>query len=510
MAIFKAGAAAAAALIVLVVLFRALTFKSKRYPAERAALDGIDFTGAAGRLAGAIKFKTISDPEHPAFSSGEFLRLAAYLETSYPLVHANLEKESVGEYSVLYRWKGSNEEAQPVLFSAHLDVVAVEEGTERDWLHPPFGGDLADGYVWGRGAMDMKFQVIALLEAAEHLLREGYRPARDIYLAFGHDEEIGGGEGARRIAELLRSRGVKPAYVLDEGGSVTEGVVAGVSSPVAVVGIGEKGFASIRLTAESEGGHSSMPPRHTAAGMIGRAVAALEKHPRPARLSGHVRLMLSFIGPEMSFAFRLILANLWLFAPLFKAVFTSFPAGNAILRTTTAVTMLEGGTAPNVLPQKASAVVNFRIAPGETGAVLLAHVKKVIRNDKIKIEMMQLSEPSRISPVDSAAFKLIENVIYSVFPAAVVAPYVVIAATDAVKYEPVCGNIYRFSPFQIAAADLERIHGTNERISFENIGRSIAFFIKLFKSSFRCQAPNELFLTRRATVNAGLPRIKNR
>ncbi len=467
-------------IIIAVILGRTAAFRSRRYAVEPQRGLKIDVNRAAERLSGAVQLPTItvSDPEKGDWAPFEqFIR---YLEQAYPSAHAVLEREIVNNYSLLYRWKGLDQSLKPVLFLAHIDVVPVEEGTEQDWRYPPFSGALAESFVWGRGTMDMKSQLISVLEAVEYLAAEGFTPARDFYLAFGHDEETRGAEGAVKLSELLQSRGLSFEYILDEGGAVTVGAMPGVERPIALVGIAEKGYADIRITALGEAGHSSIPPRHTAAGMIGRAVAALEKRQRPARISPYLKETLAHIGPEMGFGLRLILANLWLFGPLFKLAFKSSRAGNALLRTTTAVTVLEGGSKPNVLPKKASAVINYRIAPGETVQELLDHVRRVV-GDEIEVEAIQANEPSRISPVDGSGFKAIEQAIYAVFPEAVTVPYIVMAGTDAIRYEPLCDQIYRFTPILVSAEDLERIHGTNERVSLENIERGIRFYIELFK-----------------------------
>lgn len=469
------------ALLISIIVIRTVRFKAKKYDAGIIEDIKIDIEKAAKDLSEVVKIKTVSRSDYSTVDWIEFQRLLKFIKDTYPLVHEMLEWETVNEYSLLYKWRGRDGEQKPGLLLGHMDVVPVEEGTEKDWAYPPFGGDIKDGFVWGRGTLDIKIQVVMILEAVEKLLSEGYTPERDIYLAFGHDEEVGGIEGAAHIADLLKSRNIEFEYVLDEGGCVTLNAVPGIIAPVAVLGIAEKGYANIKLIAEDTGGHSSMPPKHTAAGMIGKAISDIEKHQCNLKLTKPVLDMLSFIGPEMSLSKRIIIANLWLFGPLFKKIFSSSPSGNALLRTTTAVTMMEGSMEPNVLPQKASAVVNFRIAPGETGDELLEHIKDVINNPNIRIEPLRLEDPSKVSPVDSWGFKMIERSVYRVFPEAVVAPYLVLAGTDSRKFENVCSNIYRFSPYKLDLSDLKRMHGTNECISFENIERCIRFYFEVLK-----------------------------
>ncbi|NLA25824.1 MAG: M20/M25/M40 family metallo-hydrolase [Firmicutes bacterium] len=472
----------AAAIIVLaaVLLARAVAFRSRRYEVEPEQGVEIDVQRAAEKLSGAVRIATITASDPDKADRAPFEQFIRYLEEAFPSAHAVLEREIVNDYSLLYRWKGRDEGIKPVLLMAHIDVVPVEEGTEQDWQHPPFSGALADGFVWGRGTMDIKNQVILILEAVEHLLAEDFTPACDFYLAFGHDEEVRGEDGAFKIAELLQSRGITFEYVLDEGGAVTIGAMPGVERPIALVGIAEKGYADVRITAEGEAGHSSMPPMHTAAGKIGQAVVELERKQRPARISPYLREMLAYIGPEMKFGLRLVLANLWLFGPLFKAIFKATRAGNALLRTTTAVTILEGGSEPNVLPRKAGAVINYRIAPGESVSELLDHIRRVV-GEKIKLEPLVTTEPSKISPVDSSGFKAIERAVYAIFPEAVTVPYIVMGGTDAIRYEPLCDQIYRFTPMLISSEDLERMHGTNERLSLENVEQGVRFYIELLK-----------------------------
>lgn len=465
-----------------VIIFRALNFKPEEKNIKSTENSTLDINMAAQHLSGAVKIKTISCSDYRNVDWSEFKRLIEYYKSTYPLVHEKLQMEIINEYSILYRWKGKNEKALPVLLTAHLDVVPVENGTENDWKLPPFSGEISDGYVWGRGTLDVKIQSISILEAVEKLLKENFIPERDVYMAFGHDEEVGGDEGAIHIAKELKSRGIRFEYVLDEGGCVTEGMIKEISSPIAVIGIAEKGYANIKLIAEGGGGHSSMPPKHTAVGEISQAIVNLENNQCKTKIIKPIENMLKCLGPHMSFINRMIIANLWLFGPLFKKIFSKSNTGNALLRTTTAATMLEGSVEPNILPQRASAIVNFRIIPGETGQDLLEHIKSVIRNDNIKLEPLRLEDPSKISSVDSFGYEIINNAINKIFPEAVTTPYIVLGGTDARKYEEVCDNIYRFSPYKLKSSELGTMHGTNECISLENIEKCIRFFIEILQN----------------------------
>jgi carboxypeptidase PM20D1 len=388
---------------------------------------------------------------------------------------------------VLYTWTGSDPGARPILLMAHLDVVPVEPGTEAEWSHPPFEGRVADGFVWGRGALDNKFGVMAILEAAELLLGEGHRPRRTVHLAFGHDEEVGGDLGARAIAALLAERGVELEFVLDEGGSITEGIVPGLEAPVALVGIAEKGYVSLELSTRAPGGHSSMPPRETAVGVVSRAVHRLESNPFPARLQGATREMFAFLGPEMPFAQRMAFANLWLFRPLVERQLAATPSTDAALRTTTAATMFQGSVKDNVLPIHARAVVNFRILPGETVESVRERVRRVIDDPRIEIGVLDDfgSDPSPVSSTDAPGFQQLARTIREVFPAAVVAPYLVVGATDSRHYGGLTGSVYRFMPATITARELAGMHGTDERVAVRSYLDGVRFYRQLILNADR-------------------------
>ncbi|HSP05888.1 MAG TPA: M20/M25/M40 family metallo-hydrolase, partial [Acidobacteriota bacterium] len=326
------------AVLLAILVVRTLRFTSQQVAVTPVTLDSVDSAAAAARLAGALRFKTVSTQDPSAFRPEEFLAFRSYLEQQYPHVHDVLACEVVDGYSLLYTWKGQDASLKPVLLMAHMDVVPAE--SESAWEHPPFAGSIAGGFVWGRGALDDKGSAMALFESVEALLKEGFRPKRTVYLAFGHNEEVLG-SGAEATAQLLKSRGVQLQSVLDEGSAVVVGMVPGVSAPVALVGTAEKGYMSVRLTVEMEGGHSSMPPRHTDVGVLSNAIVELEKRRMPARLGPPVDRMFEYLGPELSLPGRVIFANLWLLGPLVRQILAGSPPSNAMIRTTTAPTMFE-------------------------------------------------------------------------------------------------------------------------------------------------------------------------
>jgi carboxypeptidase PM20D1 len=470
---------------VLVALIRAINLTSKQIQVEPAVAVALDSQAMAERLAQALRFQTISHQDPAQFDAGKFVALHEYLERTFPRVHAALAKEAVADHSLIYTWRGQEEELKPFLLMAHTDVVPAEPETVRDWTYPPFEGRIAEGYIWGRGALDNKEAVLGILEAVETLLGEGFRPRRTIYLAFGHDEEVGGRGGAAQIAALLHSRGIELDYVLDEGLAITEGIAPNVAKPVALVGIAEKGYVSIELTVESEGGHPATPPEHTAIGLLSAAIHQLERHQLPARMEAPARQLFSHLAPEMSFAMRMVFANLWLLGGLVKRQLAASPATNALIRTTTAATMFEAGVKENILPGKARAVVNFRVLSGDSMASVIEHVRQTVDDPRVKIELLTelKSEPSFVSDSDSPSFRALVRTIRQVFPEVVVTPGLVLGATDSRHYAALSSNIYRFSPIWVRPEDLDRVHGTDERISVENYEQVVRFYIQLIRNS---------------------------
>ena len=465
-------------------IVRAALFKSRQIerPTVRDATH-LDAEQAAERLAQAIQYRTISHEESDHVEAQELVRLHVFLEHSYPRVHSSLSKEVVGDYSLLYTWKGTRTDVKPILLMAHLDVVPVE--SEDKWTHPPFAGTIADGYIWGRGSMDVKSGVLGALEAVELLLKDGFKPRRTVYLAFGHDEEVGGLEGATLIADLLGSRDIDLEYILDEGLFITHGLVPGVSAPVAIAAVAEKGFLSVELTVKCEGGHSSAPPSQTCVGILAAAIDKIEQNPLPASLKGPAWHLFEFTGPEMSFINRLVFANRWLLGWVVERRLASTPTTNALIRTTAAATVIEGGVKENVLPTSARAVVNFRILPSDSLASVVDHVRGTVSDPRVAINPLDehKSAPSDISDINAPSFHTLVQTIRQVFPEVVVAPSLLVARTDSIHYRGLTKNIYRFLPQRIWAGDVERIHGTDERISIDNYAEVIRFYAQLIRNS---------------------------
>lgn len=478
----RAGAVLGAGLLILasVVLFRTCRLESRQPRVDPAEPLAIPLEQAAERLSRAVRIPTVSSDHGPA-DPELFLALHRLLETSFPRVHATLGRELVGPSSLLYTWPGSDPSARPVILAAHMDVVPADPADADAWIHPPFSGVIADGHIWGRGTLDDKMSVLGILEAAEALLAEGFQPRRTLYLAFGHDEEITS-QGAMAIAKILAERGVRAELALDEGLVLTRGVMKSLDAPVAAVGIAEKGYLTVELTAHAEAGHSSMPPRRTAVGALARAVARLRAEQMPATLEGPVEPMLDYLAPEMPFIERMAMANRWLFGSIVVGLFEASPTTEALVRTTTAPTMLSAGTKDNVLPSTATATVNFRVRPGDTTDDVVAHVRRVIDDDHIEIQVGTGEQPSPVSDPEAPGFQLIQRTVRQVFTGAVVVPGLVIGGTDGRYYQPVADDVYRFAPLDLGADDLSRIHGVNERISLENYRQVILFYAQLMRN----------------------------
>ena len=446
----------------------------------------IDENAVAQRLAQAVRLKTVSSASDAQLNADQFQALHALLEKQFPLVHARLKRETVGGLSLLYTWPGSDPQAKPILLMAHQDVVPIAPGTEGDWQQPPFSGAVADGYVWGRGSWDDKGNLLSQLEAVELLLQSGWQPPRTVYLAYGADEEVSGHRGAAQIAALLKSRGVQLDFVIDEGLLVLDGVMPGLKQPAALVGIAEKGYMSVQLTVSATPGHSSMPPPKgsSAIAMMAAALSNLENQQMPAAIRGVAGEMFDTLAPEMSGFSRVALSNLWLFGPLVQKQLEGAGSTNAMLRTTTALTIVNAGNKDNVLPGRAEATVNFRILPGDTREGVMQHVHgavdAAVPADHLKLEALPgAKEASKVAPTGSPQYRVLNQTIREVFPDALVAPGLMVAATDSIHYEPISDHIFKFSPVRANGEDLKRFHGTNERLAVKNYADAIRFYHRL-------------------------------
>lgn len=464
------------------LLFNTSQLKSKQIRVDAVAKIQVS-DSAVHHISQAIAIKTISSENPKDLDTIPFSHFMDFVGFTYPLVDSILEKTTINKYSLLYKWKGKVEDLNPVLLAAHLDVVPVPVEELDQWNYPPFSGKIEDEAIWGRGAMDDKVGVVGILEAVEHLLSEGFVPERTIYLAFGHDEEVGGKTGAQSIANHLKQSGVRPEFVLDEGFAITRGLVPNVLTDVALIGIAEKGFVTINLSIELEGGHSSMPNAETAIEVIARAVTHLEENPFPPKITEPVQKFLEYVGPEMRFQDQLIFANNHLFRSAIISAYQKSGSGRAVVQTTMAPTLFNAGVKDNIIPAKASVSLNFRILPGTSIQDVVQKVKNTIKDDRIQIALSDFrSEPSKVSSTDSPDYHMINKSILEVFPDVIAIPNLTIAATDGRYYGEICDNIYRFLPIRLHTDNIHAIHGINEHIPVTEFRDAVRFYIQLLKN----------------------------
>lgn len=435
-------------------------------------------TGRAGdspaaRLAEAVRFRTVSYQDREQIDYGEFKRFEAFLRATYPRVFTQLQVETVNEYSLLIRWPGSEPGLAPVLFTAHMDVVPVEPGTESDWKHPPFAGVVADERIYGRGTLDDKQGVLSILEAAESLLAEGFVPPRTLVFAFGHDEEISGRDGAGKIAERLEELGLHFAWMVDEGGFLVSDYPLLPDKSVAIVNVAEKGYFTLTLVASGEGGHSSMPPNVSTIGRLSAALARIESNPFPTRLVPPVKVMLETLAPHVEQPTRFVFDNLWLTGGLVADTMSEDPLTNSFVRTTTALTMFNAGVKENVVPQRAEAKVNFRLLPGDTPETVSRRITEIVDDPEIQISHDEWDQLPGISDYEGSGFAVIAEAVTNVFPQAVVVPSLMIATTDTRHYIGLTDNQYRFQGMLVETSQARSIHGTNEYIEAQSYEKSI-------------------------------------
>lgn len=500
-------------LIIVFALFLVVkTVTHKFGKAENVAnvevVEAVPTEKAIKRFAGGIRIPTISTTVYEETNFKPFDEFRAYLAEAYPEVYKTMETTTVNTHSMLFRWKGKNSELKPLLFLSHYDVVPVVghdpatmetpeyvfnfedmpaaplETISSDWEYDPFSGAVANGRIYGRGTLDMKCMLFSLMEGADELIAEGYQPERDIWFAFGHDEEVSGRQGAVKIAEYFKEKGLSFEAVYDEGGIIAApgSVMESVKAPMALVGIGEKGFLTLRLKVHGVGGHSSMPPAQSSLVYAAEIMTKLNENQMPAEIIPPIASFLDNVGGEMGFASRMAIANQWLLKPLLLKSLSKSPSSNALTRTTTAITMAKGSDAPNVMASVAEVTVNFRILPGNTVQDVIDHVKRVCEGYEVDFEVISDREPSSLSPTNVRGFEIIQEKIGQLYPDAIVSAYVTIGGTDAYKYQVVSDHIYRLMPISLNLYEQRSIHNENEHITLDNYGKMIWYFKEIMRT----------------------------
>jgi len=423
---------------------------------------------AIKHLSRMVQIKTDMPENLPAFR--------ALIDELYPNVAVRCEREIIGN-EIIYLWKGKSSDSPAVLMS-HYDVVSADEA---GWEHPPFSGEISGGRLWGRGSLDTKFTLCAALEAAETLLGSGYIPENDIYFCFGGDEEIGGSD-AQAAVRFLKERNVSPSLVLDEGGAVIRGHVFGVEYPFALVGLAEKGYMDVEFIVRSDGGHTSVPPKVNPTSVMAEAIKRINANPFEFKMNAMSKALISAICKHASFGYRFIFANYWLFRRSVRRFIRKTGRElDALSRTTSAVTMLEGSGAPNVIPSKVRAVANFRIAYQGSCAKTLKRIENVLADLDIEINVLQCEEPSVMSVMDCGGFNKIKEAIINTWGKTAIFPYLMMASSDSRKFTEISDYVYRFSPIELSREDIQTIHGVNESIDCENFHKSVEFYLKLMR-----------------------------
>ena len=442
-----------------------------------------DVALAARHLGEAVRFRTISHQDPAEDQPAEWDKLHAWLQATYPDAHRVMAREVVAGHALVYTWKGTDPSLEPIVLMAHQDVVPVTPGSEGAWTHPPFDGAVADGAVWGRGAIDDKGSLVTLFEALDGLAKVGFTPRRTVILVSGHDEEVRG-EGAKAAAALLKARGVKAQFVLDEGMVVVADHPV-TQGPVALIATAEKGYATLTVTAPAIGGHSSAPPAQTGVATLAKAVLAIADKPFPMKFDGPGADMLKSLAPHSSTTIKMAAANTWLFSPLLVSQTAKTPAGAAMLHTTIAPTMLKGSPKENVLPQDATAWINYRIAPGDSSAEVMARAREAVGDLPVKLAWVKApDEPTRISSTRSEGWKTLAALAGDESKAPV-APALMTAASDSRYMSPIADDIYRFQPLVLSVDATKMIHGTDEHVSIANIERMVRFYQRLVETAAR-------------------------
>lgn len=468
---------AALCILLFVLLLRAALFRPRQEAFEPMEKPRLDETEAAEQLAQLIRCKTVSSRDPALVNEAEFAKFRVLLIKLFPNVHKTCTRELING-GLLYRWAGQTGD-DPGILMAHYDVVPVDEA---GWDMDPFAGVIRDGSLWGRGALDTKCSLFGILAAAERLIAEGFVPAHDLYFSFGSDEEVEG-KAAHAIVETLKARGVRPAFVLDEGGTIVTDFLPGMKTPLAVIGVGEKGQVDLELTLRGKSGHAAYPPRHTLIGRMSKIVRRVEKKQFKMKLTKPVRQLIDVLGRTLPFPVRIVLANTWFFMPLIKLACRFIPVGGALMRTTIAFTQTQGSKASNVLPDHVTAVANFRLSEGETVESVVRHVRKAARCKDLETRVLKGNLPTPNSPAEGPHWQRIKNAVHATWPDTLVAPYLMFMCSDSSQFCAICENVYRFSPMVCTNEQVASIHSNNEHIKTENITQIIEFYEALIRQS---------------------------
>lgn len=472
------GIAVMIIVFLLVIVIRAMRFQPYPQAEKREAKVTVNEEKIIRDMADMIRCKTVSNRDESQVDHAEFAKFLALLEERFPIVHEKGKPKRIGETGILFRIEGK-QSAEPTVLMAHYDVVPIEED---GWEKPAFEGLIEHGVLWGRGTLDTKGTLCGVLEAMEQLLSEGFLPKQDIYLSFSGDEEING-SSCPAIVSYMQEQGIKPALVVDEGGAVVDNVFPGVAQPCALVGIAEKGMLDVEFTLETSGGHASTPPKHSPVGVLAQAVVNVENHPFPPQLTKPVAEMFDILGRYSSFPYKIIFANLWCFRGIFDSICKK--AGgelNAMMRTTCAVTRMEGSKAFNVLPPKASIGANLRLMGTDTMESAAAYLQKVIQNPDVKVNAIGGINPSIYSDTSCAQWNCLKRAIQETWTDAIVSPYLMMACSDSRHYCRITDRVYRFSAMYLSKEERAMIHGNNERVPITTLIKTVEFYVRLIRA----------------------------
>lgn len=498
--------------VLVIILILILIIKTFTYPfasSKDLAKEPTTFPvneKAVKRLSAAIQIPTVSTVEYGETNFEPFAQFHKFLQESYPLIFEKMDTTTVNRYGLVFKWKGKDTAKKPLLFLSHYDVVPInnydfsnppaytpvfnlnDKATpltdyQDAWTYPPFSGAVDHGRIYGRGTLDMKGMLIAILEGADQLLEAGFQPEQDIYFAFGHDEEVSGRQGALKIAEHFKQQNIEFDAVYDEGGYVVSpgSVLKSIDKAIALVGVAEKGFLTLQITVKGTGGHSSMPPKKGSLVLAAEIIDKLNTEQMPAMVTPPIAYFLKNVGGSMDFKSQLAISNQWLLKGLLIKSLSNDAASNALIRTTTALTMAHSSDAPNVLSATTDVTVNFRILQGNTVDDVMNHVKNICDGYDVDYKVVSSREPSKISDIDGAPFQKVQKTIQEVYPNAIISSYLTIGGTDAYKYEIVSDNVFRFMPVEINQFDQRLIHNDNESITIDNYMRMIHYFKLLMK-----------------------------